>query len=166
MDSQCQLIQNDAYDPDRGAPFREEPWLWYLRRRTRGVTRRVRGWLEPSSTGAPAQSLPASGPDLHLRAGDVVRVRSREEIARTLDAAGTFRGCGFMPNMYAFCGRELRVLKPVERFFDERRWRMLRCHNVVLLEGATCNPTFDADFRGCDRTCFLFWRTEWLERVR
>jgi hypothetical protein len=164
---ECQLVENDTVSPDRGAPSREEPWLWYLRRRARGLYRRIRTHFAPGATTcAGAPSSPSPRPALDLRAGDMVRVRSRGEIYATLDAAGTLHGCAIVPNMYAFCGRELRVLKRMDRFFDERRWRMLRCHEVVLLEGATCDASFDGDFRGCDRTCFLFWRAEWLQRIR
>jgi uncharacterized Fe-S cluster-containing radical SAM superfamily protein len=90
-------------------------------------------------------------------------VRSRAEIEATLDASGALNGCLFMPQMYDQCGRTLRVDGLVERFFDERRWRMLRCHQLVRLEGIFCDGTVTADTRGCDRRCFCFWRTEWLE---
>jgi hypothetical protein len=57
------------------------------------------------------------------------------------------------------------VAKQVERFFDERRRRMLRTRNLVALEGVRCDGRGLPETAGCDRGCSSFWRTEWLERV-
>ena len=100
-----------------------------------------------------------------MTAGTRVRVRSRGEIERTLDRDGRSNGCAFASGMYECCGREFRVAKHVERFFDEARWRMLRCRGVVLLEGVYCDGSGHPDTIGCDRMCHYFWRSEWLERV-
>ena len=98
-----------------------------------------------------------------LKAGDLVRVRSREEIDATLDNWRQLRGCTFMPEMDPYCGSTQRVLKRVERFVDERDLRVKRSKGMVLLEGIMCQGT--ADFGPCDRCCFMFWREEWLERI-
>jgi hypothetical protein len=107
------------------------------------------------------QALPAA----RLAVGDVVRVRSAEQIRGTLDEQGGLKGCSFALGMYRYCGRELRVAKVVDRFFDEARWRMLKARNLVLLEGVHCDGSSIPDTQGCDRMCFYFWRTEWLEKV-
>lgn len=100
---------------------------------------------------------------LGLKAGDRVRIRSREEIQGTLNRWGELKGCGFMTEMWQFCGTEQRVLKPVERFVDERDYQVKKARGVILLEGVTCHGT---EFYGpCDRSCFLFWREEWLEKI-
>jgi hypothetical protein len=59
---------------------------------------------------------------LRLRAGDLVRVRSAEEILRTLGADGTVNGLPFMPEMLAHCGRQFRVFKTQKRT-SKRRFR-------------------------------------------
>ena len=100
---------------------------------------------------------------LPLKPGDWVRVRSKEDIQTTLNPWNELRGCGFMSEMWQYCGTIQRVLKPVERFVDERDYSIRKARGVVLLEGITCNGT---EFYGkCDRSCFLFWREEWLERI-
>ena len=99
----------------------------------------------------------------NLQAGDTVRVRSREEIERTLNYWHQLRGCTFMPEMARYCGTVQRVLKPMARFVDERDLRVKRARGIVLLEGVLCGGT--ADFGPCDRACHLFWREEWLERI-
>lgn len=98
-----------------------------------------------------------------FKAGDRVRVRSLEEIEATLDHLGKTKGCAFLKAMEQYCGTEQRVLKPVERFVDERDLRVKKCKGIVLLEGVMCPGT--TTFGRCDRCCFLFWREEWLEKV-
>ncbi len=149
---------------ERGAPGRDEPWSWYVRRRGRNALRRLGRLLRPevaAASGAGACPFPAA----QLRTGDLVRVRPAEEIRRTLDARGGVKGCSFGTGMYQYCGRELRVARTVHRFFDEARFRMLRARDMVILEGIHCDGSDLADTRGCDRMCAYFWRTEWLERV-
>ena len=56
-----------------------------------------------------------------LSVGEWVEVRSKEEILRTLDRHGQLDGMPFMPEMFAFCGKQFRVYKghtrPAIRFF-------------------------------------------------
>lgn len=98
-----------------------------------------------------------------LRAGDMVRVRTREEIEATLNHWGQLKGCMFMPEMLPYCGTTQRVLRRVERFVDERDYRVKRCKGIVFLEGLHCQGT--SDFGRCDRMCLYFWREEWLEKI-
>ena len=100
---------------------------------------------------------------LNLQPGDLVRVRSKEEILLTLDRWYHLRGCGFMPEMFPYCGTTKRVLKPVHRFIDERDRQVKKAKGIVLLEDAICQGT--DEFGPCDRSCFYFWREEWLEKV-
>jgi len=98
-----------------------------------------------------------------LEAGDWVRVRSLNEIQDTLNHWRQLKGCTFMPEMAAYCGTTQRVLKPLQRFVDERDLRVKRSTGIILLEGVICQGT--ADFGHCDRSCFYFWRAEWLEKI-
>jgi hypothetical protein len=97
-----------------------------------------------------------------LKAGDLVRVRSREKIQATLSDQ-ELEGCTFVSEMWPYCGTTQRVLKPMERFLDELHLQVRKCGGIVLLEGAICQGT--AYPGGCDRSCFFFWREEWLERI-
>jgi hypothetical protein len=99
-----------------------------------------------------------------LTAGDMVRVKSEEEIKATLNHLGQSRGCAFMADiMTPYCGTVQRVLKTMERFVDERDLRVKKCKGLVLLEGVMCEGT--TVFGRCDRSCFMFWREEWLEKI-
>jgi hypothetical protein len=99
---------------------------------------------------------------LHLQPGEIVEVKSAEEIQGTLDANGKNRNLGFMPEMWDYCGRQLRVLKRVEKICLENEPRTVRrLENTVILEGAFCKGSGI----GCDRACFYFWRECWLKRT-
>jgi hypothetical protein len=65
--------------------------------------------------------------------------------------------------MWQYCGQEFRVLKVMERFLDERDYKVKKVRNLVLLENVICHGT--TVFGQCDRCCHLFWRSEWLEKI-
>ncbi len=98
-----------------------------------------------------------------LKPGDFVRVKSAKEIRMTLDRWNQLQGCGFMEEMWPHCGTTQRVLKRVERFLDERDYLVKKCKGIVLLENVLCQGT--KDFGRCDRSCHIFWREEWLEKI-
>jgi hypothetical protein len=109
---------------------------------------------------------PSAPPDVSstpLQAGDWVRVHSLGDIEATLNQWGQLKGCAFMPEMAQYCGTTQRVLKPMKRFVDERDLRVKRSNGIILLEDVMCQGT--AEFGGCDRSCFVFWREEWLKKI-
>jgi hypothetical protein len=95
--------------------------------------------------------------------GDLVRIRSEEEINATLNIWGELKGCRFMDAQRQYFNTIQRVLKPVTRFVDERDYRVKRSEGIVLLEGIICEGT--PEYGRCDRACYYFWREEWLERL-
>lgn len=98
-----------------------------------------------------------------LKTGDRVRVRSLEEIKSTLDSFNELKGCSFLLQMHQFCGTEQQVFKRMDRFLDERDYKVKKTRGLVLLENNFCNGT--PVFGPCDRSCFLFWREEWLKKL-
>ncbi len=98
-----------------------------------------------------------------LKNGDRVRVRSREEIQAMLNPFKELKGCAFLPDMWRFCRSEQRVLQVMERFLDERDYKVKKVKGLVLLENVICRGT--PVFGRCDRCCHFFWREEWLEKV-
>jgi hypothetical protein len=99
----------------------------------------------------------------HLVTGDMVCVRTREEIEATLDPFKELKGCAFLENMWQYCSSTQRVLQPVERFLDERDYKVKKAKGLVVLEGIICHGT--PAFGRCDRCCHLFWREEWLKKI-
>lgn len=99
-----------------------------------------------------------------LEPGDLVTVKPWLEIEATLDRWNSTKGCAFMQEMHNYCGTQQRILKPVTRFLDERDYRVRECKRIVLLENVMCHGT--VDFGPCDRSCFFFWREEWLTKAK
>jgi hypothetical protein len=101
--------------------------------------------------------------DLNLQPGELVRIKSREEIMATLDANLLNRGMGFDAEMSRFCGRTARVKARATRIVDERSGRMLTMKNpCIILEDIVCEGAFTAN---CPREYVCWWREIWLERA-
>ena len=109
---------------------------------------------------------PATDPPLGLQAGDLVQVKSREEIAATLGPDGRNRGLWFDREMLPYCGRTLRVRQRIRRFIDERSGRMVELKtDCVTLEGSVCSGELSLRRWFCPREIFPYWRESWLRRV-
>ncbi len=100
---------------------------------------------------------------LNLQPGALVRVKSEEAIRATLNGWNELKGCTFIDEMWAYCGSTQKVYKKVENFVDERDFRVKRVKGLYILENVFCEgPKI---LGKCDRSCFFFWREEWLEKV-
>jgi hypothetical protein len=102
-----------------------------------------------------------------LRPGDLVEVKSAEEILQTLDGDGTLDKLPFMPEMIEYCGKRLRVSKRVVKTCTSgskagSSIRLFRTDDVVHLEQVRCSG---ADHDGCQKACTIFWREAWLRKV-
>lgn len=94
-----------------------------------------------------------------------VRVRLLSEIRTQLDKTGRTHGCKFLEPMARHCGQEFRILRSVNRFFDESQRKMLKTNKLVILEDCHCDGSQSNVTSGCDRMCYYFWRVEWLESL-
>jgi hypothetical protein len=68
----------------------------------------------------------------------------------------------FSREMLPYCGRELTVLRRVERILLDQAPRMRAMHDTVILEGAVYRHL---NRRAVPRREYMFWRECWLERV-
>jgi hypothetical protein len=106
---------------------------------------------------------PARGERLDLRIGELVEVRSQEEILATLDQQGRLEGLPFMPEMLQFAGKRLRVYKRAIKACDTiGNTGMYRMERAVHLEGARCDGQAHG---GCQAACLLYWKEAWLKPV-
>jgi hypothetical protein len=104
--------------------------------------------------------------DLGLRPGDLVRVKSYEEILATLDGRLSNRGLSFDAELVPFCGKIFRVSACVERFVDEQTGQLRRMNTpAVILEGVSCRALYSGRRMFCTRSIHHWWREIWLERV-
>jgi hypothetical protein len=120
-------------------------------------TRFVAGRDAPA--GAGAEPAPTSG----LKAGARVRVRSKEEILRTLDSEGKLEGVPFMPEMLRYCGEEFPVRARAHKVCDTIEWNQYRrMEHAVHLAELRCDGSAHG---GCNAGCLLFWKEAWLSPV-
>lgn len=101
-----------------------------------------------------------------IKSGDLIKVRSKPEIQERLDNWGRTGRCSFVTEMYDSCDNIYSVLKTVDYFYDETKKKMCRCKNIVLLEGSLCGGKRRMFSSPCDRSCFYFWHTAWLQKVQ
>jgi hypothetical protein len=105
-------------------------------------------------------------PDLDLKPGEWVRVKSKEEISRTLTPQGRSFGMWFDREMLPYCGKVYRVRQRISRFIHEQNGRMLTPKNSsVTLEGVVCSGDYSICRWFCPREIYPYWREFWLERV-
>jgi hypothetical protein len=99
----------------------------------------------------------------NFKPGDLVQVRSRDEILATLDDQGAIGGLPFMPEMLEFCGRTLRVFKRADKTCDTiEQTGGRRMMDAVHLADIRCSG---AAHGGCQAGCLIFWKEAWLKRV-
>ncbi|MCK4790518.1 MAG: hypothetical protein KAV87_42675 [Desulfobacteraceae bacterium] len=128
---------------------------WYLDSSWRATLRNAKS--EPIVK----PKIPSSQP-LNLQPGELVKVKSREEILATLDSRENHKGLRFFGCMLNDCEKRLRVLSRVHSVVDEITGRQVKgIKNTVLLEDSICTGI---SYRGCPRLCFWLWREDWLKR--
>jgi hypothetical protein len=100
---------------------------------------------------------------LDLQPGDMVEIKSKDEIFATLDENDLTTGLRFDSEMLKYCGRRARVLRRVEKIIDEKTGRMLKIkRDTVILDGVICTGDYH---RSCPRAIYPYWREAWLRRV-
>ena len=140
-----------------GAPSR---WLYDRFQSIRG------GLPFPDKPGRIAAGQPHPRVDLDLKPGELVRVKSYEQILDTIDASASNRGLGFNAELVPFCGKVFRVRSRLERFIDEKTGKMRKMKTpAIVLDGVYCQSLYSGKRILCPRAIFLWWREIWLERV-
>lgn len=138
----------------RGLPYEGRPREWHAGFIVRGFRVLLRGLR--------ALGGRRSG-QLDLRAGELVEVRSLDEILATLDSRGELESLPFMPEMEALCGRHAQVFRRVDKIFD---WittnRLRRMRDTVILKDLRCDG---CHHNGCQADCPILWKEAWLRRA-
>lgn len=100
---------------------------------------------------------------IDLQPGELVQVRTKEEIIATLDKQNRNRGLWFDVEMVPYCGGIYRVLRRVNTIIDEKTGKMLNMkYPCIVLEGVVCKSDFH---RLCPRAIYAYWRENWLRRA-
>lgn len=153
----CQLTRLDHVHE----PVERLNRLWQFRNRVKRILKRRLSFARNLLRGTRSHAMPVSA--FPLQPGDRVRIRSESEIRATLGNWNDLKGCIFMEEMWQHCGTNQRVFKRIGQFLDERDYQMKKVNGLVILENVYCQGT--VDFGPCDRSCFFFWREEWLEKL-
>ncbi len=128
------------------------------------VARKVglRGYLPVDVAG----DARVDGEKLGLEPGDWVRVRSKEQIGKTLNARGAHRGMLFTHEMVQYCGMTFRVRSRVDRLINESTGELLHMkQECIALEDVVCKGHYTSGAWFCAREHLPLWREDWLERV-
>jgi hypothetical protein len=156
----------DVRSGNYGALFVIRGLLILLFNKVQALTRRLPRWLRIAD-GMPYPFFLGTGPGpraepLRLQPGELVEVKSKDEIMAALGPNGKNRGLIFDVEMLPYCGRRARVLKSVDRIIEEHTGRMLRLRDCVILDQVTCVGRYH---RFCPRAIHIYWREAWLRRV-
>ena len=110
------------------------------------------------------QSTPAG--TLDLQPGELVRIKSHDEILKTLDTSSRNRGLYFDAEEVPYCGGTYRVLRRVERIVNERTGKMRHMKTPgIILDNVICESRYSECRLFCPRSIYAYWREIWLERV-
>ena len=120
----------------------------------------------PRKAGTVPDDQPTPASSLNLQPGELVRIKSHEQILETLNTRSRNRGLYFDAEEVPYCGGTYRVLKQVTRIINERTGRMLEMKTpCVILDSVICQSRYSECRLFCPRSIYSYWREIWLERV-
>ena len=173
----CQITESLA----ASTPLHPREWGQYIaevRNGNVGIVRflrvflRMNVWRIAHRLGRYPDRPRCAGPDrvngerLGLVAGELVEVRSLDEIGATLDENLKHRGLRYSEELTPACGKRFRVKNRVDRLIDENTGRMIELKNdCIVLEGFVCSGDRSASSIFCPREAYPLFREAWLARV-
>lgn len=126
-----------------------------------------RGTPFPRKTGRIPVGQPTPAEELNLQPGELVRIKSHDEILNTLSTSSRNRGLYWDAEEVPYCGGTYRVLRRVERIVNEKTRAMLEMKTpCVILDSVVCQSRYSDCRMFCPRSIYSYWREIWLERVR
>jgi hypothetical protein len=128
-------------------------WLW-------GGTR------FPRKPGAIPEGKATPSGTLNLQPGELVRIKSHQEILKTVDSSNRNRGMYWDAELVPYCGGTYRVLQRVSRLIDEKTGKMIEMKNpCIILDTVVCQARYSPCRMLCPKSMYPYWRELWLERV-
>jgi len=121
----------------------------------------MRGGMQlPDPAGEHAQTRREK---LDLVPGELVQIKTVNEIKATLDANKKNRGVFFDVEMVPFCVRTCRVRARVNQIIEKPTGKMVKIPgDWILLEGTACTGKYH---RSCARAILPYWREMWVRRA-
>ncbi len=103
---------------------------------------------------------------LNVQPGELVRIKSHDEILSTLNTRSRNRGLYFDAEEVPYCGGTYRVLRRVTKIVNERTGKMQHMKTpCVILDSVICQSRYSECRLFCPRSIYAYWREIWLERV-
>jgi len=126
-----------------------------------------RGTPFPRKPGLIAAGAPTPTARLNLQPGELVRVKTHDEILQTVDSSNKNRGMYWDAELVPYCGGTYRVLNSVTRLIDEKTGKMVEMKNsCVVLDKVVCQARYSPCRMLCPKEMYPYWREIWLERVQ
>jgi hypothetical protein len=126
----------------------------------------VGGSFFPRNAGLIPQGQQTPFVKLHLQPGELVRVKSHQEILKTVDTDGKNRGMYWDAELVPYCGKTYKVLRNVSKLIAEQTGEMKEMKNpCIVLEHVVCQARYSSCRYFCPKAMYPFWREIWLERV-
>jgi hypothetical protein len=120
----------------------------------------------PRTPGLIPEGQPTPGGTLGLQPGELVRIKSHDEILKTVNVMNKNRGLWWDAELVPYCGKTYRVLKSVTKIIDEKTGKMQEMKNpCIILDSVVCQAHYSACRMFCPRNTYAYWREIWLERA-
>jgi len=91
--------------------------------------------------------------------GQLVEIRTKDEIMPTLGPDNRNRRMWFDSEMVPHCGARATVDRHVQRIIDESTGKMIKLGDCVVLDNVVCEGIYH---RFCPRELDVYWRSAWL----
>ena len=125
------------------------------------------GTLFPRKPGTIPEGQPTPLVTLNLQPGELVRVKSHEEILQTVDTSNRNRGMHWDAELVPYCGKTYKVLNRVTKIIGERTQKMQNMKSpCIVLESVVCQARYSSCRLFCPKEMYPYWREIWLERVK
>jgi len=126
----------------------------------------LRGRPEPH----PDPQIPRNGPtpvgELGLKVGELVEVRSLQDINATINQTHRNRGLFIGADDTRYCGHRARVTSRVTQIINEKTGEMMHFKNpCIVLENVNCLGEYSDGRLLCPRRIRTYWREVWLKRL-
>jgi hypothetical protein len=71
---------------------------------------------------------------IKFETGKKIRIRSREQIRKTLDENNKPHGCYFIEDINKYCGTKNKILKKIDNIYDESNRITRKTSNTFLID--------------------------------
>ena len=120
----------------------------------------------PRKTGKIPEGEATPAETLNLQPGELVRIKSHDEILATLNTRSRNRGLYWDAEEVPYCGGTYQVLKRVSKIINERTGKMREMQTpCLILDSVICESRYSECRLFCPRSIYSYWREIWLERV-